>query len=263
MKIQILSTIIAFIFGNTIGSFLSVFIYRHYNKKPGIIAGRSHCPNCRKKLQPRDMIPLFSYIINKGKCRFCKKKIGSHYFYLELLTGFIFALWTIVIPFYTTFETSLVLEFTLMIVLSTLLMAIFFYDLKYQEIPDILNIPAIVLALFSAFVLQSPSWSSIGIATAIILVFFGGQILLSHGKWLGIGDLILGALMAILLGWQNLLLALGLAYVIGAIYATTLIITKKANSKSQIAFGPFLVTGTFIAMLAGNKLITWYLNLII
>lgn len=253
-------TFIYFILGSSIGSFLSVFITRHHNQEKGIISGRSKCPNCNKKLTPRDLIPLLSFAFSKGKCRHCKKEIGKHYFYLELITGAIFAFWTIQIPLHLNFSILALQQFIFALILSTILIAIFFYDLLYQEIPDALNVPGIIIAAIAALTLGTPSLESIGIAVAIIAVFFGGQILISKGQWLGLGDLILGLFMATLLGWPKIILAISLAYIIGACFALPLLLNGKAKGRTEIAFGPFLVVATFITWIWGDQIIVWYLS---
>ncbi len=187
MELTFIITILLFIFGASIGSFLSVLIYRHKNNVKGTINGRSMCPKCKHQLKEHDLIPLFSYISTKGKCRYCKKKIDRSYFYIELLTGFIFAFWGQLIPFYQNTYGLAKIEFLLTLTISAVLIAIFFYDLRYQEIPDSFSLTGIGLGIINILIFDLPSWNSVGLAVAIIFGFFGSQILISKGKWLGMG----------------------------------------------------------------------------
>lgn len=196
---------------------------------------------------------------------------------MEFFTGLVFVLiflnWNFIIetqslisPENTLYSIDwLVFEkFIFYIVEATLLSIIFFYDLKYQEIPDRFSLPAIVLSLLGVFMFTNTTdaWTSVGIGLVIIVIFFGGQIALSKGKWLGGGDLRLGTLMAVLLGYKVLILSLILSYVIGSLFAIPLMLTGKADRKTAIAFGPFLITSTFIGLFVGEKLVAMYLGLL-
>jgi len=232
--------------GFVFGSFLTMLIPRIYKRERGIFFGRSHCPFCQETLHPRDLIPIGSYLVNRAKCRFCKEKISAIYPIIELTTGIIFLLIYIKFPYPQSliyFPLSLALIFT------------FFYDLKYLEISDIILIPSILFAL--ALGSQDIKSKLIGIGVGI--GFFLIQIIISKGKWVGAGDIRIGALMGALLGWQMTLLALMLSYITGSIISIGLLMSKKKKIGQQIALGPFLVTGTFITLFLGEKILNWYL----
>lgn len=236
--------------GLIFGSFLTMLIPRIYKQEKGIFFGRSHCPYCKKNLAPYDLIPVISYLINRAKCRFCKKKISAIYPIIELTTGIIFLLIYIKFPYPQSllyFPLSLALIFT------------FFYDLKYLEISDIILIPSIILA----FLLGPEDFKSKLIGITIGTGFFLIQIIISKGKWVGAGDIRIGALMGALLGWQMTISALTISYSIGSIISIGLLITKKKKINQQIALGPFLVTGTFITLFLSEKIMNLYLNLLI
>ncbi len=264
MNIQIAVAILITILGAIVGSFLSVVISRTHNQEKGIWFGRSICPHCKKQLKWYYLFPIFSYLFLRGKCGFCGKRISAHYLGLEILTAGFFLMAFIKAPFidpnfainYTSLELSLFYT-----VLFTFLSVIFFYDLLYKEIPDRFSIPAIIIAIIMAVITGTPTILSIGIALLIIVLFFGGQIVISRGAWLGGGDLRLGVLMAVILGWKVMILALILSYIIGAVLSLILIATKKANRKTAIPFGPFLIIGLVIAMFWGELIITKYFQL--
>lgn len=260
--------IIIFLLGTAVGSFLSTIVHRLKNGKKGIFIGRSMCPHCETQLNAMDLIPLASFLLLKRRCRYCEKNIPSYYFFIELLSGTIFLLLFLKFNFLTfglngiDINMAMLSNFLFSVILGSLLVAIFFFDLLYFEIPDHFSIPFAVLALLQSLAQNTPTIRSMLAAIIITLIFFGGQIVLSKGKWLGQGDLRLGIGMAILFGWKLFLVALFISYTIGAITSIILMITKKFTMKSQIAFGPFLVLGTLITMLFGQIMLETYQKLI-
>lgn len=258
--------LLAFILGTVFGSFLSVIIYRTKTDKTGIIFGRSMCPFCKKKLKFRYLIPIFSWLFLRGKCGYCGKKIGIHYLALEVITGLIFLVTFlnfnfIEIKFDQFFMNYEMLKLFIFYVIEFLfLMAIFFYDLQYKEIPDKFSLTGIVVAIAGNLILHTVSPINMAIGGIAIFLFFALQFLISNGKWIGGGDLRLGLLMGVLLGWDKGLVALIIAYIVGAILSLVLLAMKKLDRKSQIPFGPFLVIGTLIAFFFGKQILDWYLG---
>lgn len=267
---MLLPAIFLFIIGTFFGSFLSVIIYRIHKEKKGIIKGRSECPYCHKKLAVQDLIPIFSYLIGAGKCRFCKKKISIHYLLIELLCGAVFAAFYILYPFFIyefgnlacNFNAVLFLNYIFYIIVSLFLILIFFYDLKYLQIPEIFSLPAIALVFVVGIFLSEPGLYSMVIGGAIGGLFFGFQFWISKEKWLGFGDVQIGILMGLLLGWQMLLLGLFITYIIGSIISLILMSFKKVGLKSQMPFAPFMIIGIFITIFFGEYLLDLYLNTI-
>jgi leader peptidase (prepilin peptidase) / N-methyltransferase len=272
----IIATILIGLLGASIGSFLSVLIYRVKNKKKGIFLSRSFCTSCKKKIQWQHLMPLFSWLFLRGKCAYCGKKISAHYFILELTTAFVFVMTFLKFNFvlstpsivnpdffnysidYFTLETLVfyLVEFTIM-------MAIFFYDALYQEIPDRFSVTAIALAIVGAILLGNPDAINMLVGGLAIGSFFLLQFLISNGRWIGGGDIRLGILMGLLLGWELGLLAIILSYFLGSIYAFYLLATKKVTGKSAIAFGPFLVMGTILSIWYGDVILDFYLSTIL
>jgi leader peptidase (prepilin peptidase)/N-methyltransferase len=238
--------------GLILGSFLSVVIYRIRHEKPGLIMGNSACPKCNKKLGPQDLIPVFSYIFLMGKCRQCNEPIPWHYPVLELSTGLLFLAIGMAgfTPLWLYLFYGLVLIF------------IFFYDLLYLEVPDIISIPAIAIAVLGTLATGTTNFIDGLLGASVIVGFFLLQIILSKGKWLGGGDLRIGAFIGFVLGFQLTILATFLAYLIGATISLILLALGKVSRKTMIAFGPFLVFGTLIALFYGHPIIDWYFSLI-
>jgi len=248
---QVFIFMVVFLTGLVVGSFLNCVIYR-LNTKESFLFSRSHCPKCHHILKWYDLIPILSFIIVKGKCRYCQKKISWQYPLVEIFTGLIFLL-------LVTCHLSLV-TLIYYIVVSSLLIVIFVYDLKHYIIPDKIIYPAIITALIFNFqfsIFNSSILSGLGAAGFFFLFW-----LISRGRWMGFGDVKLGFFMGLFLSWPNILVALFSAFFIGAIIGIGLIALGKKTLKSQVPFAPFLVIGTFIALFWGQNLINWYINLL-
>lgn len=262
-------TLLIFFLGTAIGSFLSVLIHR-YKEKKNFVMGRSMCPHCKTNLKALDLVPLASFLLLKGRCRFCEKEISPHYFYIELLTGLLLALLFIKFPFfqfleippYQTFDVKTLVFFLNYAATGIFLIAIFFYDLLFREIPDAFSLPPIAIAFVGGLLTGTPTWQDMLIGGAAAGIFFQGQIMISKGRWLGDGDTRLGILMGILLGWKLLLVAIFFAYAFGACISIYLLAAKKATAKTAIAFGPYLVSGTFFAIFMGEYVLNWYTGLL-
>ncbi|MFH0739912.1 MAG: A24 family peptidase [bacterium] len=155
---------------------------------------------------------------------------------------------------------------------SCLLEVIFIYDLKHYIIPDSLVFSAIIIVLLfnilNLFVnckLKIENCDSLLNSIIAIVVsagFFFLIWLVSRGRWMGFGDVKLALFMGLFLGWPNILIALFFAFISGSVIGLILIALQKKKMKSQVPFGPFLIAGTFVGLFWGEKIISWYLNLI-
>lgn len=258
------------VLGASIGSFLSVIIYRIKHKQKGALGGRSRCPHCKKNLATYDLIPVLNYILLGGHCRYCNEPISIYYFFLEITTALVFLLMYLRFPFIMEggilndygMDWSVFLQYFFATMNGTLLVGMFFFDLQYLEVPNLLLYPFIALSLLGSVLSGTPDFPSIIIAIAGAIVFFGGQRLLSRGKWLGEGDIYVAIGMAAMFGWKLFIIAVSLSYIIGAVLCIVLLTTKALKVKSKIPFAPFLVFGTFATILYGNEILSWYLNLI-
>lgn len=265
-----------FLFGLAVGSFLNCVIYRLEVEK-SFLRGRSYCPHCKHILVWQDLIPLLSFLILKGRCRHCRQKISWQYPLVELGTGILFLL--IFIKFLTSgFQIP---NFLYYLIVFCLLIIIFVFDFKHYIIPNRIIYPAIVIALiFNLFAFGEEIFSKaehfqfltsnqfLNFKYSVLSAFFAAIfflliILISKGKWMGWGDVNLVFFMGLFLSYPNILVALFLSFFTGAIIGTGLIILGKKQLKSEIPFGPFLITGTFFAFLWGQQIINWYLNFFI
>ncbi|MEA3398647.1 MAG: prepilin peptidase, partial [Patescibacteria group bacterium] len=272
-----------FLFGLIIGSFLNCLIYRIHEGKS--VGGRSFCPHCKQQIAWYDNLPVLSFVLLKGKCRHCRKRISWQYPAVELMTGILFVISFLLNSRYsiqdTNFQFSIFnfqtisniqypisIFFTSNFLLLTLrdfflvsvMIIIFIYDLRWYLILDKITLPAAGIVLILNILLGFSLWNLL-ISGIIGGSFFLFQFLISKGKWIGGGDIRLGFLMGVALGWKMLLLALFLAYILGSIIGISLIISNKKKWGSQIPFGVFLSVATIVVLFWGDKLLGWYLNL--
>ena len=250
-----------FFLGLLIGSFLNVVICRLGSKEP-ILLSRSHCPKCGALLKWPDLIPLLSFVLARGKCRYCHKKISLQYPLVELATGLLFLL------IFNQFSILNLITLFYYLLITCFLLVIFVYDLKHYLIPDKIIYPAIIITLLNLglkgpnfWVLKAQIYNPF-LAAFLASGFFLSLVLISKGKWLGLGDVKLAILMGLVLSWPNILLALFLAFMSGAMVGLGLIIAGKKSLKSQIPFGPFLAGATILIMLYGQNIANWYQGLL-
>lgn len=242
-------SIVLFILGTLLGSFLNVVILR-LPKHETIVHGRSHCTQCMHELGPLELIPLFSYIALGGKCKECRHHISMRYPLVEVITGISFVI------SYLTFGLSTMLIIALM--LNLLLITISGIDFDTLEIYDRFHVLLLSLALITILLSEYPlldhliGFFIISVPLFIIVYFTNGM---------GGGDVKLMAIAGLLLGYKGALVASFFGTIIGSIYAITLLASKKATRKDQMAFGPYLCMGIFIAFHFSEALIQFYIQL--
>ena len=260
---MIIIYIFIFIFGLIIGSFINCLIYRLHEEKS--MLGRSFCPKCKKQIAWYDNIPVLSFIILRGKCRQCHKKISWQYPIVEFAAGLLF-----VIAFFNNFEFRIsnfesILNFEFLVNLArnwfiiSVMAVIFVYDLRWYLILDKITLPAAALVFIMNLMLGYSLWN-LAISGIIGGSFFLIQFVISRGKWIGGGDIRLGLLMGLALGWPMVLVAIFLAYFIGSIAGIGLIISGQKKWGSKIPLGIFLSTTTIITLFWGQQILNWYLN---
>ena len=260
MILEFLIGLFVFIFGLCIGSFLNCAIYRLEKRKK--ISGRSFCPNCKHTLSWQDLFPVFSFLFLRGKCRYCQKKISIQYPLVEIATGIIFLLiFNFKFVIFNQFSIFQFLNLGFLFYIASALVLIFVYDLKHYIIPDKVLLPAIGIALLYRFIFNLTLVPNYLLAAVVASGFFFVLFLITAGRGMGLGDVKFAILMGLLLGFSNVLVALFLAFFFGAIIGLILLIFRKKSLKSEIPFGPFLITGTFIALFYGDQIVKWYLHM--
>ena len=246
-----------FVFGLVIGSFLNAFIYR-MEIGGSVLRGRSFCPHCKHMLSVLDLIPLVSFVLLRGKCRYCAKAISWQYPLVELGVGAFFAL-----AFFLQGEDIVRLLFTLFI--GSSLLVIFVYDLKHYLIPDVIIYAAgVVTVLFLGYqyFLVEQSILPFLLSGVGASAFFLSIFLLSKGKAMGFGDVKLAFLMGLVLGFPDIVVALAIAFLLGSIIGLVLIALQKKTLKAEVPFGPFLVIGMLLAWFWGDYLLSFYTSLV-
>lgn len=248
MTTQVYFSIIIFLYGIVIGSFLNVCIYR-IPLKESIAKERSHCMSCGYQLKWYDLIPLFSYLALRGRCRKCKTKISVQYPIIESLNGILYLiiLWV----------NGMSVDTVLCCLLTSALIVLSVIDLRTYEIPFGINLFILALGLIRV-IINYEDWLEhvIGFfAVSIILLLI---IIISKGKSMGGGDMKLMAAAGLFLGWKLILLAMALGCIIGSVIHVIRMIVSKVGRK--LAFGPYLAAGIFLAMLWGDRMIQWYLG---
>jgi leader peptidase (prepilin peptidase) / N-methyltransferase len=250
-----------FVLGLFVGSFLNVVVLRLHAGKD-FVKGRSECPKCHHRLSPLELIPLFSWIALRGRCKNCHKPISAQYPLVELATGVIFAITVATQAPHSPVDWLLS---TILLVVVSCLIILAVYDLKWYLLPDKVLLPLVIPALLIAAISSYATHSRgplIGSVSAAILFggFFYGIAAVSDGKWMGGGDIKLAFVMGLLLGVQKTLLAMLIAFNSAAIIGVTLILLKRKTRRDLIPFGPFLIAGTLVALWYGGSIIDWYVK---
>lgn len=242
-----MTEIILFILGLSGGSFLNVLIDRL--PKGQTIWGRSHCDWCKRQLTWYELIPVVSWITQGARCRRCHKPISIQYPLVELASGLGF-----VFLYMYSFQSPTILVSQYLLLSS--LLVIFVADLKYQIIPDSMILIGVIGAIGGIWEMGA-IWENVTAGAGAALFFF---LLwrITRGRGMGIGDIKLAFLLGFLLGYPAIIVALYAAFLTGAIVGVILILGRRAGLKSKIAFGPFLIVGTLIALLWGERIITMW-----
>lgn len=227
--------VILFVFGTIIGSFLNVAALRWNSGRS--LGGRSACASCGKQLTWKELIPLVSFLWQRGRCVDCRARISRQYPLVELWTGVVFATVPFVIVPVFCFYTVILI-----------------YDLRHKIIPDALSYTAAALALLVALSGLSPHRSFLlldWLAGPLLAVFIGGLWLVTRGRAIGLGDaklaLSIGFLLGAAMGFSALIVAfwIGALWGLGAMYFSR----KGLTMKSELPFAPFLIGGAWLAII--------------
>ena len=274
----------ASIFGLLVGSFLNVVIHRlpimmerewkkecidcfsdlnitpnspQQNEIFNLSLPRSRCPSCNTPIKLIDNIPLFSWLLLRGKCRHCKTKISLRYPAIELLSAVLSASVAIRFPF-SEFAVAAII-FTLILITAT------FIDFDTMLLPDQLTLPLLWAGIYLALV----GWSSVSLQDAVIGAIAGYLILwsiywvfklLTGKEGMGYGDFKLLAALGAWLGWQQLPLLILLSSIVGAIIGVALLRAQKNGLNKVFPFGPFLAIAGWISLMWGAEITNWYLS---
>ena len=234
---------------------MNVCIYRLPREESIVLPG-SHCPHCDRPIKFYDNIPLFSYLLLKGKCRYCGVPISLQYPIVEGVTAFFSLL------MFLRYGPSLDYFFFFAFISGLILITVI--DLFHQEIPDVVSLPGIGVGLIGSLILPQISFlQSLGgmlLGGGILfLVAFGSQWLFKR-EGMGGGDVKLLAMIGAFLGWKAVILTIFLSSLIGSIVGVLIMILKGKNFKYAIPFGPFLSLGAILSLFWGEQIVRWYLT---
>jgi len=248
-------TVFSIIFGAIVGSFLNVCIIR-LPKEESIITPGSHCPHCNHPIMFYDNIPLISYLLLGGKCRYCKRSISAQYPLVEGTTA--------ISSFLLFLKYGFSLSYFFYFSFVAALMIITVIDLYHQIIPDVISIPGIGVGLLGALIIPHITFFK-----SLLGILLGGGslfVVATSYQWLfkregmGGGDVKLLAMIGAFLGWDAVILTILLSSLIGSITGMIIMVLKGKGFKYAIPFGPFLSLGAVIALFYKNEIISWYLQ---
>jgi len=295
MVLTFLNLGIIFIFGAVLGSFLNLVSDRVV-KGEKIVASHSRCDKCGKELKALNLIPVISFLVQRGKCSFCKTGLSWYYPFSEILAGFLLVLAAILSKFSVvdSFSIDSLIGFLFLVIVFSFFEILLLADLKYLLIPDKIVVPAIIFVAifhisttvanlydyrnrlqnddFGRYLLKAGFFENqvgtalralgfnFGSAIAIAL-FFLFIVWVTRGRGMGGGDIRLGLLVGLVNGFPYNLLAVFLGFFIGAVVSIGLVITHKKTLKSVVPFGPFLILGSLICFVWGAEILNWYFNL--
>jgi leader peptidase (prepilin peptidase)/N-methyltransferase len=254
-------TLLYAIIGSAVGSFLNVCIDR-LPARQSLIQPASHCPSCQRSLNPLELVPVISYLAVRGRCRTCGAPIPRRVLVVEALTALIFGyLWTLYGPGWALIVAS---------VYTGILIVIFFIDLERRLVLNRVTYPTMALALLLSGARALPG-DPMGLASVTpnpVSALLGGLIgfaVIFLPAWLskggiGGGDVKLGALMGLVLGFPAVLAGLFWGIVAGGVGAVILLVTRVRGRRDAVPYAPFLAAGAWIALLYGNQMMTWYLS---
>ena len=236
-----------FLIGAAVGGFLSAWAER--GTLSGIWREMSRCRNCTLPLSGHHQIPVFSWLLLRGRCAHCRIGIPLMFLFAELAFGLLFVfLWFFHIGEWTLLARDLVF--------TSGLGLLFLFDLRRCVIPTRIVLPIIALAiLFHGFTIDVFDLSR---AVFALAAFFGLQYFVSRGRWIGSGDIWMGVLLGALLGTAGGVLATAIAYMLGAAVGMVLLLSGLATRKSVIPLGTFLAVGGWIVLLFGNRLLSFF-----
>ena len=247
--------IIVLVFGLIIGSFLNVCIFR-IPKGESISYPPSHCTSCGYNLKPKDLVPVFSYLFLKGRCRSCKEKISFRYPIIELINALSYVL------IYMKFGFAIKSIFFCL--LASLLIVISMIDFDTKEVYTATTLFGLILGLIylvvSYFYLNINYTDNIlGGVVGFLIIF----LIVKLTQGMGEGDYEIAGVCGLFLGVKGILVGLFIGIILGAIYGSVLLIRKSKTGKDEMAFGPFIALGSFISLIYGTKILEFYINFFI
>ena len=252
------------VFGSMVGSFLNVVVYRIPLQR-SIVTPASACTQCGAHVKGYDNIPIFSWIFLRGRCRNCKAAISMRYLFVEMGTGIFFAL--VALKFWPRAGGDYLLMFAFLY-LAAISVALALIDLDTNTLPNRIVLPSyfVGIALLGAAGIKNGEYGAVlraGIGMALLwLIYFG--MALAYPGGMGFGDVKLAGVLGLFLGylsWGALFTGAFAAFVLGSFFGLALLLSRKANRKSGIPFGPWMLVGAWIGVLLSEPIVQIYFSL--
>jgi len=253
-----MSWLLLFAVGLAVGSFLNVLIDR-LPQGQDVIRFPSHCDYCKKPLRWFELIPLVSYLLQRGRCLRCHRRLSLQYPLIELATATTFFLIAQAYYHSNIFTAENILNLSLQLIIASSFLVIFVADLKYQIIPDSMLLISFFAILaqhllpftYFAFLIFLTSGLTAGLFFYLLWWF-------TKGKGMGFGDVKLAFVLGWFLGYPGIIIAFYAAFLTGALVSVILILAGLKQLKSKIALGPFLIWGTLVAVFWGQAILNWW-----
>lgn len=249
-----------FLLGLCIGSFIAAYTYR-LPRNISIAKGRSFCDSCHKPLSWKDNIPLFSYLLLRGKSRCCKVKISPRYPLLELSTAILFCVVYYLSPLILNSVSFMYLPLSLFLISTSI--AIFVVDIEYQIIPDEFIWWPLALSLIFFLIFGTQDFFErifVSFCSSLFLLVLN---LATLGRGMGLGDVKYALLPGFILSFPLNIMWFFISFLLGSVVGIFIVLTQGVNIKSRIAFGPFLVLGFWITILFGDKLLKAFIPFLV
>ncbi len=248
------------VLGLVVGSFLNVVIYR-VPRDESLLRPGSHCPHCQAAIRPRHNVPVLSWLVLRGRCAQCRQRISARYPLVEAGTSLLF------VAVSARLGPSLVLPAYLY--LAAVAVALSMIDFEVRRLPNVIVLPSYVVGavlLVPAAVAQADWWAGArGLIAAAALWMFYLALALVYPGGMGFGDVKLAGLLGLYLGWlgwSSVWVGTLLGFLLGALVGVALLVTRRGNRKTALAFGPYMLGGAMLALFIAAPVATWYAALL-
>ncbi len=258
--------VIIFILGLCGGSFVNMLVYRtaeryelESRKFRVKSKNRSFCDYCGRQLSWYENVPVISWVIQKGRTRCCDKKLSILYPIVEIMTGLLFLIFNFKFEIFNQIQNlnfQMAVHLIVGLVIITFLVFSAVFDLKYMILPDFSTIVLIFASLAVWYFKYYGQWSYF-LSGLLSFGFLGILHLITKGKGMGLGDVKLALFMGLFLGYPKTVVAMYVAFLVGAGVSLLLLVFKRAKKKTLIPFGPFLILGTVVAWFGGSQILGW------
>jgi leader peptidase (prepilin peptidase)/N-methyltransferase len=250
------------VLGLAVGSFLNVVIYR-VPRGESVVRPGSHCPNCQTAIRPWHNVPVFSWLVLRGRCATCKTRISVRYPLVELGTAALFVA--------VTARLGLSAALPAYLYLAAITIALALIDVDVQRLPNAIVYPSYLVGAGLLVVAGGVDgdWAAVGrglLGMAALFVFYLGLSFTYKGRGMGLGDVKLAGVLGLYLGWlgwSSLLVGVFAGFLLGGLIGGTLLALRRAGLRTQFPFGPSMLAGAFIAVFAGGPIGAWYLSLLL